>query len=113
VVEFHRSSASDGAAVVRVVGEVDLSTIDELKTAVRSCLADSTAIVLDLSELDFIDSSGLGAFVQLAKEAAAQGASFALTNVGSRTYRLLEITGLAAVFDVRKSGQDADDVSST
>lgn len=111
--EFVQSGTADGATVLHVVGEVDLAVVEDLKTAVRSCLADSTAVEVDLSELEFIDSSGLGALVQLLKEATRDGGSLALTGVRPSTHRLLEVTGLASVFDLRLADADPGDVAST
>ena len=106
--EFARSTNAEGAAVVRVVGEVDLDTAVGLVEAVRPCLTDGEAVVLDLAGLEFIDSSGLGSLVQLRKEAARTGASLTLTNVSSSAYRLFEATGLAPFFGVSPAGEDTD-----
>ena len=111
--QFSHDSSADGSMVVRAVGEVDLSTTEDLAAAVRPWLADGGSVVLDLSGVEFIDSSGLGTLVQLRKEAARNGASMTLAGVGASTYRLLEVTGLAGVFDVRLASKDPDGVAST
>lgn len=111
--EFVQSGTADGATVLHVVGEVDLAVIEDLKTAVRSCLAGSTAVAVDLSELEFIDSSGLGALVQLLKEATRDGAALTLTGVRPSTHRLLEVTGLTSVFDFRLTDTGPGDVAGT
>lgn len=111
--QFVQGTSAHGSTVVRAVGEVDLSTTEDLAAAVRPCLAEGESVELDLSGVVFIDSSGLGTLVQLLKEAARKGASLTLTGVSANTYRLLEVTGLATVFDVRLASKDADDVAST
>ncbi|MDZ5620062.1 STAS domain-containing protein [Nocardioides bizhenqiangii] len=111
--QFSQDTSVDGSTVVRAVGEVDLSTAQDLAAAVRPCLADGESVVLDLSGVEFIDSSGLGTLVQLLKEAARNGASLTLGGVTASTYRLLEVTGLAAVFDVRLANKGSDGVAST
>jgi anti-anti-sigma factor len=113
VAQFLRDTGADGSTVVRAVGEVDLSATEDLAAAVRPCLAHGESVELDLAGVEFIDSSGLGTLVQLLKEAARNGASLTLTGVSTSTYRLLEVTGLAPVFDVRLASKDADDVASS
>ena len=106
--QFLRSSDADGSLVVRVVGEVDLAVVDGLKAAVRPCIAEGQLIELDLSGLEFIDSSGLGALVQLRNEAEQQGASLRLRDMPPRILRLFDITGLAGVFEVTSTGTSDD-----
>jgi anti-anti-sigma factor len=108
VAQFFHGTTADGSTVVRVVGEVDLAVLDDLIAAVRPCLAEGKHVELELSRMEFIDSSGLGTLVQLLKEAVRKGGSLTLTDVTASTYRLLEVTGLAGVFDVRRPGKDAD-----
>lgn len=104
--QFLQQSATDGSTLVRVVGEVDLSVVEDLKEAVRPSFAEGAVVEVDLSELEFIDSSGLGAFVQLLKEAGRRGSTLRLTRVSASTFRLFEVTGLAGVFDIRPDTQD-------
>ncbi len=111
--QFLQSTLADGSIVVRAVGEVDLAVIEDLQATVRPCISACDAVVVDLSGVEFIDSSGLGALVQLMKEAKREGTSFTLTGVSAPTYRLFELTGLAAVFDIRTGSQDATGAANT
>lgn len=111
--QFVQSSLADGLTVVRVVGEVDLAVVEDLRAAVRPCFSVSDAVEVNLSAVEFIDSSGLGALVQLMKEAERQDVSFTLTGVRPSTYRLFELTGLTSVFDIRSGSQDANDAANT
>jgi anti-anti-sigma factor len=52
-------SREDGAGHVRISGEVDLSVADDLATALRIAGSDGGDVVVDLSELSFMDSSGV------------------------------------------------------
>ena len=104
--QFIREPGGDGPTVVRALGEVDLSATEDLAAAVRPCLTDGASVELDLAGVEFIDSSGLGTMVQLLKEASREGASLTLTNVAASTHRLLVVTGLDSVFDIRLAGKD-------
>lgn len=110
--EFLTSIDADGTAVVRVVGEVDLAAAESLKLSVRHAMAESTAVVVDLSHVTFMDSSGLGVLIHLAQQAVRGGTSLTLTGVTPSTYRLLKITGLTAVFDIREGNPESNGTSS-
>lgn len=85
------------AAVDRVMlsGELDLAAVP----AVRRRLLDgleraSGSLLVDLSEVTFMDSVGLGALLMAARRCHERGMHVVLTAVPRRIYRLLEITGL-------------------
>lgn len=75
---------------VRLVGELDLSTVPLLRAALEALPAGTN--ILDLAELSFIDASGLHAFEQYAS--SLNGAKpLVLENVPPRVRRLFQITG--------------------
>jgi anti-anti-sigma factor len=100
VAEF-RETGSNGTRSVSMSGEIDLAVTDEVVAAVRSCLSRAEHVELDLTDVSFIDSSGLGAFVLLRNEAIHQGKQLTLVNLSPATSRLLRITGLESSFDIR------------
>ena len=75
---------------VRLFGELDLSTVGDLR-AILDTLPDG-AYVLDLAELSFMDVSGLHAFEQYARTLDGSG-PLVLENVSPHIRRLFEITG--------------------
>ena len=93
----------DGLCVIRVAGDIDLAAIDDFVETVRRSLGRGEACEIDLGGVTFIDSSGLGTLVRLRKEADQQGTSLHLTNVTEATARLMQITGLTDVLDIRTS----------
>lgn len=83
--------------VIRVSGDLDAQTSSTLDVAVAEQLAAGrTEIVLDLSELQFLDSSGLRSMV-LARGPGGEG-RVVLRAPSSSVRRLLDITGLTEVF---------------
>ena len=95
----------DGSCTVSVTGEVDIATVDEFLAAAGACLdGGATSVVVDLAEVSFIDSSGLGALVRIRNLARKHGATLTLARVPDSIERLLEVTGLTAAFVA-----DADD----
>jgi len=64
-------------------------------------------IVLNLSDVTYIDSGGLGTLVGVYSSARAAGADIKLTGLGQRLRDVLQITKLATVFQVFDSEQEA------
>jgi anti-sigma B factor antagonist len=80
-------------------GELDVDTAPELWAAIDEAIAGGVvSILLDLSELSFADSTGLGVFVRAGKELRDAGGGLTLRHPGERIKRLLEITSLQEVF---------------
>jgi anti-sigma B factor antagonist len=91
---------SAGATVLAVVGELDLATISSLKNAVGVRLSPDSSVVLDLSGLAFCDSTGLGAFVALHRQATTSGARFTLASPNKRIADLFSLSGIDQVVPV-------------
>jgi anti-sigma B factor antagonist len=93
---------TDGESVLELTGEIDLSTTDQLRSAVEEALATpGVPIVLDFSGVTFCDSQGLSTLLSLSRRATAAGTTLALVNVGDFLVRLLDITGLRSALSVR------------
>jgi anti-sigma B factor antagonist len=83
-------------AVVKLAGEIDMSTVQRLSKVVGDMLANEPPprVVLDLGEVTFCDSQGLGTLVVLSRKAGLVQSHLVLTNVGDFLLRVLDITGL-------------------
>jgi anti-sigma B factor antagonist len=82
--------------VVRLEGELDLSNAPLLQSAIDDAELDATAmVVLDLEELQFIDSTGLRIVLELRERSLARGQDFAVTPGSQQVQRLLSVTGVA------------------
>jgi anti-sigma B factor antagonist len=107
---LHLETITAGAdcAVLRIVGEVDLYSTPQLRDRVIQLLADGTRhIVADLREVDFLDSTGLGALVGSLKRLREQDGSLSLVASAGRIPRLLHLTGLVHVFALYQSIPEA------
>ncbi len=69
-------SAGSMPAVVRVAGELDLAVVPHIRAAFASVEAGAAALVLDLSGVSHLDSTGLRAVLEGARNAAADGRRF-------------------------------------
>ncbi|MBV8497627.1 MAG: STAS domain-containing protein [Candidatus Eremiobacteraeota bacterium] len=94
--------------VFRLRGSLDLATAP----TVRAALSDATEkgsrhLLVDLSQLEFLDSTGLGVLIGAHRRAAERGGSLRLVVLDGPISRLLNITGLISVFAVYHSLDDA------
>ena len=79
--------------VLRLKGELDVSSSAALEDELGR-LEDATLIVIDLSELEFVDSTGLGVLVKTHQRMREQDRQLAVVEGGGQVKRLLELTGL-------------------
>jgi anti-sigma B factor antagonist len=99
----------NGVTVLELVGRVTLGEGSSmLRTKIKELLSQGkTRLVLDLAEVGYIDSAGLGTLVAGFTSAQNQGASLKLANLTKRFSEQLNITKLVTVFDVFDTVQDA------
>jgi anti-anti-sigma factor len=85
--------------VLRLSGELDLATDDCRLTAFRSGSNQGSDVILDLSELEFIGSTGIRAFLTIAKEASPRG--LVLRSPRRAVRKVIDLTRLEDLADVR------------
>lgn len=93
------------ACLVLLNGELDLASAPPLREVLAGLLGEDRPerLVLDLSDLLYVDSTGLSVFVSAHKRAAATGVEFSLINPNSSVRKLFQITALDQVFDIQAS----------
>ena len=92
-----------GPAVLNVAGEVDLLTAGLLRTRLEEASQHSVRVVVDLSEVTFIDSSGLNVLVEAYLRAGQLPEAFVLRSPTPTVARVLSITGLADVLTIESA----------
>jgi anti-sigma B factor antagonist len=96
VPEFELSSEQrDDAAVIRLIGDLDIVTSRQLDETLAASRRTLDRVVLDLSAVDFMDTSSLAVIVSHWKGLAASGGMLALAGARFQYTRTLWITGLA------------------
>lgn len=94
--EIQESVDDDGAARVTLVGELDIAVADGVEQRLRRLREAGSRVRLDLSQLDFIDSSGVRAIVLGLKHARQGGHELEVDRQISPTVRrMIEIMGIA------------------
>ncbi len=96
------TATSTGSRIVlEVRGEVDVHSVPQLTDRLSEIAhSGQELVVVDLSWLSFIDSTGLGALVAARNQAEEAGSAFRLVCRSERMLKLFRITGLDSVFDI-------------
>lgn len=100
--DLARSTDGVGRTVLSLSGALDLLTRDEVVTAGLSALETGSApgVVLDLSGITFMDSTGIGALVELATRADEMHGQLTVRAPSARALRVLQLTGLDTVLPI-------------
>ncbi|MBO3083425.1 anti-sigma factor antagonist [Cellulomonas sp. zg-ZUI188] len=94
--------------VVEVAGEIDVSTADVLRDRLTELLdRDRTDLVIDLREVRFMDSTGLGLLVGTLKKVRLAGGRLQLVIDSERLLKVFRITALLQVFTVHETVEAA------
>ena len=90
--------------IVALAGEIDLSNHVALRTALNDLIVGgSVDLVLDLTDVTFMDSTGLGAMIGTRRRVHAFQGSLAIVLTNDAILRVFEVTGLDKVFDLYDS----------
>ena len=99
--EIAVSQGQDQSAVVRLSGDFDLHSCAGLRAVVENLLVPGAGqVVLDLSGVTFIDSSGLGTLVGLQKHANEVEVGLALGALTPQLQKIIDLTGLSGAFSI-------------
>lgn len=79
---------------ITVHGELDVESAPALRTAIEDVLVDGLLLVVDLGEVEFIDSSALRVIVHAANELSDRGGRLVVDGLSPAARRIFEVTGL-------------------
>jgi anti-anti-sigma factor len=94
-----RDSVESGRGALKLVGSIDLVTRKQVIDAGMDVLRDGDGLTLDLGGVEFMDSVGIGALIELSRAAENLGQRFVVSERSRRVSRVLEATGLSGVWD--------------
>lgn len=98
----------EGVAVIALSGEVDVYTSPRVKQEIVDLLnAGTTKLVVDLSGVEYLDSTGLGVLIGGLKRARERDGDLKLVCDNLRILRIFEITGLTKIFDIYRNEGEA------
>jgi anti-sigma B factor antagonist len=100
----------EGGVVVHLDGEIDMRTAPDLRERLNALVDDlegAGRLVLDVSNVPFIDSTALSVFVGVHKRLRRRGHGLSLACPSVSVTRVLDVTGLGRVFEVHGTLDDA------
>ncbi|HEY3418393.1 MAG TPA: STAS domain-containing protein [Armatimonadota bacterium] len=105
---IERAMVNDVIPVLRLAGELDLRNVPEVRRAIRGLIEEGQVnFLVNLTDLDFIDSSGLGVLVGgLARVREKQG-EIKLVCANRRILRVFEMTRLTQLFEIYETEDSA------
>ncbi|HZV54225.1 MAG TPA: STAS domain-containing protein [Rhodocyclaceae bacterium] len=93
---------ANGRSVIRLQGRFDFNAHREFREAIDAALADTASheVVVDLAEVDYLDSSALGMLLMLRDKAKGLGRSVSLTNCRGAVKQVLDIANFGKLFAI-------------
>ena len=93
-------SQRNGLTVLSLVGQVDLSSSPQARQAILASLERGKGVQVDLSAVEYIDSSGLASLIEGYQKARRLQLDFALVNVSAVALKVLQLARLDRVFPI-------------
>jgi anti-sigma B factor antagonist len=109
-IEQKTHTTSDGATVIVLVpeGRLDITTAWQFRLKLQECISKlSRHVVVNLGQVNFIDSSGLTSLVAGMRDANKVKGSFRICNVHPEAKLVFEVTMMDSVFEIFETEQDA------
>ncbi len=99
----HEIVQNQGASVVIFKGEIDLESSPAARETLLKCFGNTSNVIVDLSGVTYIDSSGVASLVEALQASKKNGSRFSLAAVSEPTRRVLELARLDKVFTLYDS----------
>lgn len=110
--DFHIFTVNSGPlTTLQIGGVLDLATAPSLREYLVSVIDAGTGdVVIDLADVDFLESSGLSVLVAAFQQLERQGRQLRVVNPSASACRVLQVSGLAAMFGVALPASEPLDV---
>jgi anti-sigma B factor antagonist len=102
----HRITEDKDALIVAFEGDVDLASSPEARKILLSCVDKGQPVLVDLSGVTYIDSSGIASLVESFQKVRKKGGTFFLVSVSEAALRVLSLARLDKVFTIHPSVED-------
>lgn len=102
------SVQGDGVLVIQIQEDnLDASNVREFREEVQKLIKDNNRVVLDMSMLKFVDSSGLGALIACLRETNGRKGDFRLSSLSRSVMALFELMRMHRVFSIHDTVEGA------
>ena len=102
----HDIKEQGGAVIVALEGDVDLQSSPDARKVLLECVGKRMPVLVDLSSVGYIDSSGVASLVESLQSARKAGCSLILVSVSEGARRVLELARLDKVFTICDTVED-------
>lgn len=92
--------ANDNTQTVKLIGDLDVYSEDDFKSFIDEEIDTNKDLIIDLSDLEYLDSTGLGMFMIIYKMQESNGKSVKVVNAKENIKKLFKITDLTELFDM-------------
>jgi anti-sigma B factor antagonist len=97
----------DGACIVSLHGDVDMEMAPAVRKLLLDCVAGGKAVLVDMSGVAYIDSSGIASLIEALQTSLGNGNAFGLISVSEQARRVLELARLDKVFAIHPDRDSA------
>jgi anti-sigma B factor antagonist len=87
-------SAGKNASIIELIGELDMGTVPQVEGRLRQALEANDGVILDLSDLSFIDSTGIGLLIDAHQATEGSGKLHTVISPNSQIERVFRIAGI-------------------
>ena len=99
---------NNGISIFNVVGDIDINSAPEIKKRFdKDITRDKNMVLINLKEVDYVDSSGLATLVEVLKNVRACDGKLKLASLSMKFKELFEITKLDKLFDINDNVEEA------
>lgn len=97
-----------GVSICRIEGDIDIDTSGDIKKSLDKIISrNKNKIIMNLSGVKYVDSSGLATLVEILKKIRLVEGNLKLTNLSQKVRGLFEITKLDKLFDIEENEENA------
>ncbi len=103
----YKTREEGGAQIVSFTGDIDLQSSPEVRKVLLAGVEEGSAVLVDLSGVEYIDSSGVASMVESFQNARKKNQGYVLVSVSEAAMRVLQLARLDKVFDICDSVDEA------
>lgn len=108
---IHSKVLGDGVTVLKLVGKLNMVSAPHLREVITSAvIAGNSRVAIDLTDVDFMDSSGLGALINGLKSTRQLGGDLRIASPTEQVQLVLELTNIDRVLKTYENAETAFNV---
>ena len=96
----YKTTTEGNCTIIALTGEVDLQTSPQAREQILQALKNNLHVLVDLSEVEYIDSSGIASLVEGYQDAKSRNLSIGLVNISAAARQVLQLARLDQVFPI-------------